>query len=143
MKYGKKNIKIATSNKKNDILLGYCEIKKKSDYFNKKIPKVVFDSKKYLLYASRASIPSGKKNKSNKAWKGVWAYSFPRDKLLRFGNNFRKTFLENYEDIEILRFLELGYKVKLVKMSSKSHPVDVKKDISAVERIIRKKKYNY
>ena len=69
--------------------------------------------------------------------------SFPRDKLLRFGNNLRKTFLENYEDIEILRFLELGYKVKLVKMSSKSHPVDVKKDISAVERIIRKKKYNY
>ena len=60
--------------------------------------------------------------------------------LIHYG---KKSKIEESEDIEILRFLELGYKVKLVKMSSKSHPVDVIKDISAVERIIRKKKYNY
>ena len=30
----------------------------------------------------------------------------------------KKTFLENYEDIEILRFLENGKKVKMIKLNS-------------------------
>ena len=50
----------------------------------------------------------------------------------------KKTFLEQSEDIEILRFLELGIKVQLVKMSNKSQPVDTKEDLRKVL-----KKINY
>ena len=48
----------------------------------------------------------------------------------------KKTFLEEKEDIEILRFLEIGSQVKLVKMTNKSHPVDTMKDLHQVERFL-------
>ena len=34
--------------------------------------------------------------------------------------------------IELLRFIELGVKIKMVEMSKKSIPVDVKEDIKKV-----------
>ena len=37
-----------------------------------------------------------------------------------------------------IRFIELGIKVKLIKMSKLSHPVDVKGDIKKVLRKIKK-----
>ena len=40
------------------------------------------------------------------------------------------------EDIEILRFLELGYDVNMVKVSSSSISVDIKEDVSRVEEEI-------
>jgi len=52
----------------------------------------------------------------------------------------KKTFLEEKEDIEILRFLEIGSKVKLVKMTNKSHPVDTMKDFHQVEKFLKNEK---
>ena len=49
----------------------------------------------------------------------------------------KKTFLEQIEDIEILRWIELGIKVKLVKMSKHSHPVDTMSDIKKVVKKLR------
>ena len=46
------------------------------------------------MYSSRSPIPAGKKNKFTKAWKGVWAYSFPRDKLLKFSKS-KKFYFES------------------------------------------------
>ena len=37
------------------------------------------------------------------------------------------------EDIEILRLLELGYKVKMVKMSNNSISIDTKSDLKKVK----------
>ena len=50
----------------------------------------------------------------------------------------KKTFLENYEDIEILRFLENGKIVKMIKLNSKSYAVDTYSDIQKVENIIKR-----
>ena len=119
------------------ILLGYTAIKNKRDYFNKNVPKVVFDNKENLLYASRAPIPLTFNSKSSKAWRQVLVYSFPRSKLIKFSSVKKKTKFENFEDVEILRFLELGEKIKLVKMSSKSHPVDTIKDLKYVRKILK------
>ena len=55
-----------------------------------------------------------------KAWRQVCAYSFPRKALFDFSKTKNKTPVESLEDIEILRFLENGYKVKMIKMSNKS-----------------------
>ena len=41
------------------------------------------------------------------------------------------------EDIEILRFFDLGIKVKMVKLNSSSVAVDEFKDIKKAERLIR------
>ena len=50
----------------------------------------------------------------------------------------KKTLFEALEDIEILRFIELGHVVKLIKMSSLSHPVDTVRDLKIVKKLIRK-----
>ena len=51
---------------------------------------------------------------------------------LKFSRN-KKTFNEKMEDIEILRFLDLGYKVKMVKMSNDSISIDTNADLKKVK----------
>ena len=47
-----------------------------------------------------------------------------------------KTPLEALEDIEILRFLELGYEVQMLELVNNSFAVDVPDDIKKVEKVI-------
>ena len=84
---------------------------------------------------SRSPVPGNKKNKFIKGYRQVCAYIFPRNKLLAFRKN-KKTFFENIEDIEILRFLELGQKVKMVELSDVSKSVDTKSDLAKLLKII-------
>ena len=84
---------------------------------------------------SRAPIPSDKKFSFNKSMKQVCIYSFPKKVLLSFAKHKRKTPLENIEDIEILRFLEMGLKIKLIKLNDKSIAVDTKEDYRKVLKI--------
>ena len=43
------------------------------------------------------------------------------------------TSLESIEDIEVLRFLELGFEVEMIKLSGDGIAVDVPEDIKKVE----------
>ena len=126
--------------KPNEIINGYTEIKSKKLFFSSSIPKVVFDNKSYLLYMSRGPIPSNKALKFKKAWRQVCAYSFPRKALLDFAKTKNKTTIESFEDIEILRFLEQGYKVKMIKMSNESLAVDNKEDLKKAKIYLKYKK---
>ena len=65
-------------------------------------------------------------------------YGFNKSDLNLFSRFKKKTFLENYEDIEILRFLENGKIVKMIKLNSKSYAVDTYSDIQKVENIIKR-----
>lgn len=123
----------------NKILNGYCSIDCENDFRNYSVPKVVINSEKKLLYMSRASIPGSKDNLSNKAWRQVCLYSFPKESLDIFKKNKTKTPLESIEDIEILRFLELGYEVIMLEMSSNSIPIDHEEDISKVMIAIKER----
>ena len=126
--------------KPNEVINGYAEIKNKKLFFSSSIPKVVFDKKKYLLYMSRGAIPSNKKLEFQKAWRQICAYSFPREALLKFSRAKNKTPIESLEDIEILRFLEDGYKVKMIKMSNKSLAVDNNEDLEKAKIYLKYKK---
>ena len=119
---------------KDTILNGYADIKNKNEYYNNSIPKLVFDKNKFLLYMSRAPIPNSKNNIFKKSFKQVCIYSFPRKKLLEFNKNFKKSFLENLEDIEILRFLEKSEKIKMIKLSGKSFAIDTKFDLKKIKK---------
>ncbi len=142
--FNPKDIKLLLNqikNRKNEVLLGYTEINNIKDITNKNVPKVCFDKNSYLLYASRSVIPFNFTSKKIKYFRQVLAYAFPRKKLLKFSLYKKKDQIENNEDIEILRFFKLGIKVKLVKMSNFSHPVDRPEDIKIVEKLILKKNY--
>ena len=156
---GKKNVVIATDSIKisnfclskgynciitsNKCLTGTDRIyevskKIKKDFYSLNVPKVVFDNNKNLLYMSRSNIPGNKKNSFLDGYKQVCIYSFPYKELQSFGKNKRKTQFENSEDIEILRFIELGIKVKMFEVSQSSIGVDTIEDLKRVEKIIKK-----
>ena len=126
--------------KPKEVINGYTEIKDRKLFFSSSIPKVVFDKKEYLLYMSRGPIPSNKALEFKKAWRQVCAYSFPRKALFDFANTKNKTPIESLEDIEILRFLEKGYKVKMIKMSNKSLAVDNNEDLEKAKIYLKYKK---
>ncbi len=48
--------------------------------------------------------------------------------------NKSKTTLENIEDIEILRFLEMGFEVQMVEMIGDSIAIDVPEDVEKVKQ---------
>ena len=92
-----------------------------------------------LLYQSRASIPTTKNKEFVKSWRQVCIYSLPYKALMAFNSVKTKTPLESMEDCELIRFLELGYEVKLIKMSDKSISVDTKQNLREVRKLLSKK----
>ncbi len=122
----------------NQIINGFTSIKDKKSYYSPNIPKVVFQNDGYLLYTSRAPIPTNKKRSFSKAWRQVCIYSFPYKSLKSYTAAKKKTTLESIEDLESIRFLELGYKVKMLKMSNKSMAVDTREDLLRIKKLIKK-----
>tara|TARA_Y100001970_G_scaffold290992_1_gene426588 strand:- start:1143 stop:1871 length:729 start_codon:yes stop_codon:yes gene_type:complete len=114
-----------------DVYCGYCSIDSEDTFFSFNMPKVIFNKRKELIYMSRAPIPSNKKNEFKKGFRQVCGYAFSKKSLEIFDIK-SKTYFESIEDIELLRFIELGVKVKMLEMSKKSIPVDVKEDIEKV-----------
>ena len=118
------------------ILNGYCDIALEVDYKSVSVPKVVFRQDGRLLYMSRSAIPGNKNSLFHFGYRQVCIYAFPKKALLAFSAFNKKTLFEQEEDIEILRFLEMGYEVQMIKMSSDSIPIDSPEDIEKVLKII-------
>jgi|TARA_B100001093_G_C26830235_1_gene1015799 3-deoxy-manno-octulosonate cytidylyltransferase (CMP-KDO synthetase) len=132
-----KNIVNFAKKNPNLIVNGYTEIKSREMFNSPNVPKVVFDKNENLLYMSRAAIPSNKKKNFIKSWRQVCIYSFPYKSLKIFTSVKKKTKLESIEDLESNRFLELGYDVKMLKMSDKSIAVDTKEDLVKVRKLVK------
>ncbi|QNK64725.1 3-deoxy-manno-octulosonate cytidylyltransferase [Pedobacter sp. PAMC26386] len=115
-----------------EILNGYCAITEEKQYRSVSVPKVVFRPDGRLLYMSRSAIPGNKNLAFVKAWRQVCVYAFPFDALRSFAGAKSKTNLEAEEDIEILRFLELDYEVRMIELSSESIAVDNPEDLTEV-----------
>ena len=120
------------------IINGFTEIKEKDQFYSPNIPKVIFDNNYNLMYMSRSAIPSNKKKQFIKAWRQVCIYSFSYKSLKDYTSVIKKTNIESIEDLESIRFLELGYKIKMLKMSNKSIAVDTKEDLLKVKNLVKK-----
>lgn len=116
-----------------EIINGFAPINSEEDYNSIHIPKVVFRPDFRLLYMSRSPIPGNKVGNFSKAWRQICIYAFPVESLVSFGSQQQKSLLEEEEDIEILRFLELGYEVRMVELSSDSISVDTPDDVIKVK----------
>jgi 3-deoxy-manno-octulosonate cytidylyltransferase (CMP-KDO synthetase) len=133
----KKLIKLSQK-KPNIIINGYTKISNKNQFFSGHTPKVVFRKDGRLLYQSRAGIPTTKKHEFKLSWRQVCIYSLPYKALQIFSSQKKKTNLEYIEDCELLRFLELGLEVHMIRMSNKSISVDTKSDIKKVIKALKK-----
>ena len=139
-------IKIIKAKKKfpSYVICGYDNINKSEDPSNPNLPKVVLNKLNELVYISRALIP-GKKNKSDKInyYRQVCIYAFNKYQLKKFSSTNKKSLIEKVEDIEILRFFDLGIKIKMVKLNSNSVAVDEVKDVKKAEKILIKTLKSY
>ncbi len=127
----------------NEVINGYAVIEKDEDPDSVNIPKVIFTEDKRLVYMSRKALPGfkDKKNAPTEYYKQVCIYAFSRQELLEYGSYGRKSILEESEDIEIIRFLEWGQIIRLVKTRPGSLAVDVPVDVINVEKALKLAQY--
>jgi len=127
----------ASHNNPESVINAMCPVDEEG-FNNSTIPKVVTRLDNRLLYSSRVGIPSNKSLSFTKAHKQVCIYAFPKQSLVDFVSVGKKTPLEESEDIEILRFLELGYDVQMVEVSDTSCAVDIPKDVEKIKALLVK-----
>ena len=77
------------------------------------------------------------KNVPQKYLKQVCIYGFNYEELQLFKNHGRKSLLEQSEDIEILRFLDLNRQVLMFQCENESLAVDVPTDVKIVEDYLK------
>ena len=125
----------------NEVINGYCEIGVNENPESLNIPKVIFNENKQMIYMSRHLIPGAKSKKIKPPiyFKQVCIYAFNKNELSDFVNFGRKGTTEFYEDIEILRFLDIGSKIRVVETKSSSLAVDAPEDVKRVEEVLLKK----
>jgi len=127
---------------KDHIINSYNLINDDQDPSSINIPKVVINSAEDLIYISRSLVPGFKdlKFKVNSYLKQICIYGYNRKELSNFLEFGAKSEIEKSEDIEILRFFELGHPIKMFKANNNSLSVDVVEDIEKVERELRLRK---
>lgn len=112
------------------------EIKDPVDAINCTIPKVITNKDNIGIYLTRALAPYPKGSIDYRFYKQVCVYGFKPDALKFFYENERSK-IEKIEDIEILRFIEAGFKVQYIEVDSNTVAVDTVKDLEKVRRIMR------
>jgi len=134
-------LKVADMKLKNDsfVINAMAKLNADENPDNVNIPKVITAEDSEMVYMSRLAVPGFKshENKPDTYYKQVCIYAFNREQLLKFGSFGRKSKLESSEDIEILRYLDLGVKVKMVEVEGNSYAVDVEGDITLVEKRLK------
>ena len=104
----------------------------------KSIIKVIVNDSDELMYMSRHPIPFSKLSTKLPYKKQICVYGLTRNALDVFSQK-NKTMNEEYEDIEILRFLDMGYKAKMKELDVDSFAVDVPEDVGKVEAFLNER----
>jgi len=111
------------------VINAYSAIHNETDFRSATVPKVVVDLTGRLLYISRGSIPTSKAFAFVEAKRQIGLYAFRGDALALFASRTEKTPLEEIEDIEILRFVELGVTVNMIAVDSVGIAIDTPEDL--------------
>lgn len=111
------------------------EIRDPVDLINYTVPKVIASSEGRGVYLTRSAAPFPKGNIDVKYYKQVCVYGFTRRALkfyCEYGKQNGKAKIEAIEDIEILRFIENGYRVQYIEVDSQTIAVDTPNDLKRV-----------
>jgi len=98
--------------------------------------KVVVDNENNALFMSRSPIPYPKSTLNYKYYKhvGVLIYTL---NALKFFSETVKGYNEKIEDINELRFIENGKKLKMIEITANTLSVDTPKDLERVINVIK------
>ena len=114
-------------------LLG--EIQNKEEFEDRNCIKVVCDLQGNAMYFSREQIPTLNRSPNVPLGKQICIIPFQRDFLLKY-TNMSPTPLEIAESVDMLRILENGFKVRMVKTKYQTQSVDTVKDLKKVEALL-------
>lgn len=124
-------------NTSTDIILPNLKIKPTN---NTNIVKIIANQRNEVMYISRANIPYEFKDNNKFLKKHLSIISFKPSALLKYSRaNVGK--LERIEDIELLRALEIGLKIKTINLKGDSFSVDVFEDYTKAKIKMNKDKY--
>lgn len=118
------------------------KIKNPVDAVNFTVPKVITNRDNIGIYLTRAAAPYPKGSLDYTYYKQVCVYGFKPDALqffCEYGIKYGKARAEAIEDIEILRFIENGYKVQYIEVDSETIAVDTLNDLAKVRAIVAEK----
>jgi len=108
------------------------------DVVNFTIPKVITNNDGIGIYLTRSAAPYPKGNIDYCYYKQVCVYGF-KPEALQFYCMSPRGKIESIEDIEILRFIENGYKVQFIEVDSATVAVDTPNDLEKVRKIMQTK----
>tara|TARA_B100000963_G_C22540754_1_gene632061 strand:+ start:191 stop:949 length:759 start_codon:yes stop_codon:yes gene_type:complete len=131
-------VKYHRKNKKYDIILPNLPIKFTTDPH---LVRLIFNKKKEVLYLTRSNTPYHFISKTNKIYKHLSVISFKPLALKNFANFTNKSKLENLEDIELLRAIDIGLKIKTFSLKGDSFSVDVLKNLLDARKKMKRDKY--
>jgi 3-deoxy-manno-octulosonate cytidylyltransferase (CMP-KDO synthetase) len=110
-----------------------------ADVMDPNVVKTVLDFDNNALYFSRAPIPwvrdSGQKVHVN-YWKHLGLYVFRRDALLEYPT-LPQGELEKIEQLEQLRWMENGWKIRVAEVAHDAVSVDVAADVERVNKLLK------
>jgi len=107
------------------------------EFLNPNTVKIVNDINDNIIYFSREPIPSKSKSSNDnfENYRQIGIMAFRKNFLLKY-TELPSTPLENIESVDMLRILEHGFKIKMVKVDYKGIGVDIPSDISKVEQLM-------
>lgn len=111
------------------------------DVVNVTVPKVITNNEGIGIFLTRAAAPCPKGSLDYSYYKQVCVYGFKPEALqfyCDYGIKYGKAKIEAIEDIEILRFIENGYKVQYIEVDSNTIAVDTPNDLEKVNNYIIK-----
>lgn len=129
---------ITTASPSVAVVNAYATLTSEADFRSTTVPKVVVDLNGRLLYISRASIPTTKTLDYLAAARQIGLYAFRDTALTLFSRQTSKTPLEAIEDIEILRFLELGVEVHMIHVPMGGIAIDTPEDLMRAQHFLRR-----
>jgi 3-deoxy-manno-octulosonate cytidylyltransferase (CMP-KDO synthetase) len=114
---------------------------KPEDAFDPNRVKCVVDNRGYAIYFSRGLIPFNKSGKVSTDFPyllhlGIQSYDA---KFLKIYPELEPTPLQLEEDLEQLKVLENGFKMKVIKVNHEAHGVDTPEDVEKIESLMRER----
>ena len=109
-----------------------------ADIMDPNVVKTVLDFDGNALYFSRAPIPWVRDTQAKihvNYWKHLGLYGFQRDALLEYPT-LPLGELERVEQLEQLRWMENGWKIRVAEVAHDTVSVDVPEDVGRVERML-------
>jgi 3-deoxy-manno-octulosonate cytidylyltransferase (CMP-KDO synthetase) len=107
------------------------------DFLAPHVVKVLLDLEGNALYFSRSPIPFSKEGVPKNALHHIGLYCFRRSFLLQYPR-ITPTPLQLQEDLEQLKLLESGWKIKVGIVAEKVIGIDVPEDLAKLEEFLKR-----